>query len=497
MSSSLGKAMLSKTAFLNGRQCRKRLWLQWNAPEHAEDGDPQGEGRMRKGRDIGRLARECFPGGADAGSEPFDPEASLRRTRELMDDGEDVIYEAAFRYNDLFASVDILVRKGPHWHAYEVKSGTSVKEHYLHDCAFQYFVLKGAKIPIGKFFILHIDNRFVLEDRLEPRNLFQRVPVMKRIQPLQGEIAQLLPQMKSLLDTERIPDVDIGPHCRSPYPCPFTGHCWSHVPRPSVFDIMHLGSEKKFRLYYGGISRQEEIPDDFPLSDAQKMQVRATASGEPFVDLPRLKDWMASLQYPLHLVDFECFQPAIPIYPGTRPYQQLPFQFSVHRIETTGGPARHESFLAEAGPDPRPEFIAALLRAVGDTGTVLAYNRDFEVGRLKDLARDYPAFREEIQQLIDRVGDLMLPFEKKWYYAPGMQGSHSIKSVLPALVPGLHYDALAIADGQAAAESFEALFHIDDPTLIQKIRQDLLAYCTLDTSAMVAILGVLESAYGH
>lgn len=178
---------ISKTAFLNGRQCRKRLWLQWNAPEHAEDGDPQGEGRMRKGRDIGRLARDCFPPGSDATTTPFDPESSLLRTRALMDDGEQVIYEAAFGFNGLFASVDILVRKGPHWHAYEVKSGTSVKEHYLHDCAFQYFVLKGAKIPVSKFFILHINNQYVLESDVEATQLFQRVPVLKRIQPLQGK----------------------------------------------------------------------------------------------------------------------------------------------------------------------------------------------------------------------------------------------------------------------------------------------------------------------
>jgi hypothetical protein len=152
----------------------------------------------------------------------------------------------------------------------------------------------------------------------------------------------------------------------------------------------------------------------------------------------------------------------------------------------------HRSFLAEAGPDPRPAFIAELLLVLGDKGSILAYNRDFEVGRLKEIARDFPEHREAIQLVISRVVDLMLPFEKKWYYAPGMQGSHSIKSVLPALVPGLHYEALAIADGQAASEAFEELFHITDEALIQKTRNDLLAYCTLDTAAMVEILQVLE-----
>lgn len=447
---------------------------------------------MRKGREIGRYARECFPGGQDASSEPFDPGDSLRRTRELMDDGEQVIYEAAFSYNGLFASVDILVRKGTHWHAYEVKSGTSVKEHYLNDCAFQYFVLRGAKIPVGKFFILHIDNRYVMEEKTDPFRLFQRVPVLKRIQPLQGEIARLLPLMKSLLDAKEIPAVDIGPHCRVPYPCPFTGHCWSHVPSPSIFDVMHMGSEKKFRLYRSGLLRQEEIPADFPLSEAQKMQVRATVSGMPYVDHARLREWLESLQYPLLLADFECFQPAIPRYPGTRPYQQLPFQFSVHRVDKAGVQPLHHSFLAEAGPDPRPAFIAELLSVLGDKGSVLAYNRDFEVGRLKDLAHDFPEHREAIQMVISRVVDLMQPFERKWYYAPGMQGSHSIKNVLPALVPGLHYQALDIADGQAAAEAFEELIHMTDAALIQKTRHDLLAYCTLDTAAMVEILQVLE-----
>jgi hypothetical protein len=163
----------------------------------------------------------------------------------------------------------------------------------------------------------------------------------------------------------------------------------------------------------------------------------------------------------------------------------------MHRSHAPGEESGHREFLAEAGPDPRPAFIDALLNACGTEGTILAYNKAFELGRLRELARDFPAYRESLEALIARMGDLMEPFEKKWYYAPDMQGSHSIKRVLPALVPGEHYDALAIADGQQASEAYEAMFFMDDAEALEATKRDLLAYCKLDTLAMVLIMDKL------
>jgi hypothetical protein len=413
-----------------------------------------------------------------------------------MASGTRVIYEASFLWDGLFAAVDILVKRGPQWHAYEVKSGTSIKEHYLADATFQLHVIRGAGVSVSRFFIMHVDSRFQRFGPIEPSSLFQIVPVMRRLRILLPELIGQVAELKQVLSTNQIPQKDIGPHCSSPHPCPFTDLCWSHIPTPSIFDIMHLGGTRKFELYYQGVFRQEELPDGYHLSEMQKLQVSATVSGMDYVNEPALKDWLNRLVYPLYLMDFECFQPAVPLYDGTRPYQQIPFQFSVHRTEYPGGTKEHMEFLAEAGPDPRRAFIEALLKATGLSGTVLAYNKSFELGRLRELAVQFPEEAADIQALINRVADLMEPFEKKWYYTPGMQGSHSIKNVLPAMVPGLHYEALAISNGQAASEAFEELFYLDNPQREQEIKDHLLAYCKLDTEAMVYILEKIQAAVG-
>lgn len=395
------------------------------------------------------------------------------------------------------ASVDILVRKGAQWDLFEVKRGTSVKGGYYHEIAFQYYVLRRAGLPVSRSFILHIHNGYVRYGPLIPESLFQKVNVTRSVRMLQGDIQSRVGTLLPLLDSgAAMPETDIGPHCSSPHPCPFTDRCWVHIPSPSIFDIIHLGGERKFALYYQGISRQEDIPDGYQLTTVQQLQVQSTVSGRSHVERGSLGEWLAALRYPLCLVDFECFQSAIPLYEGTRPYQQIPFQFSVHRTDAPGGHSAHTEFLAEAGPDPRPSFLEALLKAAGTDGTVLAYNKAFEAGRLKELARDFPAYAGAIQALLERMRDLMEPFERKWLYVPAMQGSHSIKQVLPALVPGMHYESLDIADGQQAAAAFEQLMYTDDPTDQSKIRQALLAYCKLDTEAMVMIMARMYSEAG-
>ena len=483
--------LLSKSAYINGWQCPKRLWLQTHQPHDTEAANGAG-GRFRKGREIGEWARQLFPAGKLVTTEPYSPEAAVDQTRALIASGARVIFEAAFTWNDCFAAVDILVRKGSSWHVYEVKSGTSVKEYYLQDMAFQYQVLKGAGISVTKCFILHVDNRYERSGAILPELLLKQVPVTRAIRNLQREVAAHTAQLKPVLDpAASCPERDIGLHCQTPHPCPYTGQCWSHIPSPSIFDIVHLGGAKKFQLYYEGIYRQDQLPEGYSLTSMQQLQVEATRSGLPVVDAAAIGQWLAKLRYPVYLLDFECFQPAVPLYHRTRPYQQIPFQFSMHKSNTPGVESGHREFLAEAGPDPRPAFIESLLDACGTEGTILAYNKAFELGRLRELARDFPEYRESLEALIARMGDLMEPFEKKWYYAPDMQGSHSIKRVLPALVPGEHYSALAIADGQQASEAYEAMFFMDGQEALEATKRDLLAYCKLDTLAMVLIMDKL------
>lgn len=480
--------LLTTSAFGNGKQCPKRLWIQLHG-QFQRIPEPSLPIDYESSRDLRQLARSLYPGGLSAASDSADPAAQAARTRQLIDSGRSVVFDALFTAGGMSAVVDILVRKGSQWEIVDLRRGTSVKGHYLDDIAFQYYVLRRAGIPVSRCHILHVHNGYVRYGPLMPESLFQRVNVTKAVRVLQSEIDTRVTALLPLLaEAAAMPVKDIGPHCTSPHPCPYIDHCWGHVPSPSIFDIIHLGGARKFDLYYRGVFRQEDLPEGYQLTAVQQMQVRATVSGSTYVDRPRLQAWLAALQYPLCLVDFECFQSAIPLYDGTTPYQQIPFQFSVHWTASPGGAAAHTEFLAEAGPDPRPAFLDALLQATGKAGTVLAYNKAFEVGRLRELARDFPEYTDAIQALVGRMADLMEPFERKWFYVPAMQGSHSIKQVLPALVPGAHYDSLEIGHGQQAAAAFEQLLYTEDPGLQLRIRHALLAYCKLDTEAMVMIM---------
>jgi hypothetical protein len=285
--------------------------------------------------------------------------------------------------------------------------------------------------------------------------------------------------------------VEIGVHCDTPYPCDFKAHCWAHVPERSVFELAGA-THKKWALYRRGILRMADIPADEPLSAAQRRQVEAWNSGEAQVDHRALHAWLEGLRYPLHFLDFETMNAAVPLYDGTRPYQQLPFQYSLHLQDAPAAPATHREHLATGLGDPREALLRQLLSDVGPSGDILAYNVAFERMVLRDLARDLPQYAEAIAQLLPRMKDLMDPFRKGWYYAPAMNGSNSIKAVLPALVPALRYDDLAIREGGTASLRFAQLAagtYAGDPT---QLRADLLAYCKLDTLAMVEVLGVLQ-----
>ena len=446
-----------------------------------------------KGKYVGELARSLFPNGKDASPLDYEYKGALEKTYHWIESGEQVIYEASFQYQGLFASVDILVKQGHYWHAYEVKSSTSVKEHHYLDAAFQYYVMRGAGLELSGISVIHINNKYTRKGELNLKQLFHKVSVRTPVLQLQDSIAEKVTELLELIDRPQVPAVDIGPHCTIPHACDFMDHCWGHITQPSVFDIAHLGALRKFELYYQGFLKLDEIPEGFKLSAAQELQIKSTLGQEVHIDRPNLSAWLDSLQYPLFFMDFECFQPAVPLYEGSRAFQQVPFQFSVHHVREYGAVPGHVSFIGDPMPDPRPDFLEALLKATEGTGTVLAYNQSFEISRLKDLALQFPDKKEPIENLIKRVRDLMEPFQQKWYYAPDMHGSYSIKMVLPALVPELSYEGMTIADGQAASYAFESLMYEEDTEKRAKIKNDLLEYCNLDTEAMVRVWEKLNS----
>ena len=230
------------------------------------------------------------------------------------------------------------------------------------------------------------------------------------------------------------------------------------------------------------------------MSEGQQVQVQSYLSNKSVIDKNAIRDFTAGLKYPIHYLDFETYQTAIPLFDESRPYQQIPFQYSLHYKSKKNKEVLHSEFLADAnGKDTRRPLLEALLDSTENSKTILTYNKSFEIGRLNELANIFPKYKQQIEERILKVVDLMLPFQNRWYYVPAMNGSYSIKAVLPALIPNLKYDDLEIGDGGMASAAFVSLNSNTNDQEVSKIRAALLEYCKLDTYAMVMLLEHLEN----
>ena len=476
---------LSKTLYIKGCQCPKALWLKKYRPELADDISPDQQALFDSGTDVGVLAQQLFPDGVLIPYDGLTMHEQVVQTAEAIRRGEKTIYEASFTYNDVFFKADIMQHTLSGWNLYEVKASTAMKDVHLNDVAMQRYVLEGTGIQLNRAYIVHINNQYVRKGALDIHQLFSVVDVTPQTDGLLPAIPERISELRQMLQAE-IPLTDIGPHCENPYSCEFTGHCWQHLPTPSVFDFARIGI-KAFKLYSQGFHKLEDVPA-IHLNAKQRLQQAAWLEEKEYITPQNLKNLVDSLQYPLCFMDFETFATPVPLYDGTRPYCQVPFQYSMHIQETPDSPLIQKEFLADGKASPPLEFTESLLASIPDNGSVIVWNQTFEIGRLKDMQLLFPSKKPALQKLIDRVVDLMVPFRNHDYYHWQFQGSYSIKKVLPVLAPELSYDSLAIQNGSMAPAEWLRMTRLDDPAQRQTIREQLLAYCGLDTYAMVRIL---------
>lgn len=449
---------------------------------------------FKRGTNVGELAHNLFPGGKIAAEgDPPNYEKAIKKTKELIEHGAKVIYEAAFLFNEVLSIADIVVMEKGGARIYEVKSSTSVSETYLNDAALQYYVISSLGIRVKDFSIIYINNQYVRKGELNLEELFTTESVLRFILPLQKSVKENINRFKKVLLKKQMPNIDIGEQCYNPYTCGFFNYCRKHIPENSIFDFSGMHLDKKYELYHDGIIRLEDVPEEYPLNKNNRLQLEVYKTNKPVIDKKAINAFVADLKYPLYFMDFETFQPAVPLFNNSKPYQQIPFQYSVFLKKDISSEPLHFDFLAEPGDDPRKKFIEHLLKVINGKGDVLVYNKTFEITRLNEIARDYPKYADEIEKLISRIKDLMVPFQKKYYVAPEMKGSYSIKAVLPSLVPELSYDDLEINEGGLASIAYESLQTETDLMFIAEIRQQLIEYCKLDTFGMVRILEKLEA----
>jgi predicted RecB family nuclease len=479
---------ISKSKFVSGMQCVKRLYWQVHQPELAARPDAATEAIMQQGHEVGMLARQLFPGGIEVRCDRG-LEQAIRASRELVvTPAVPAIFEGVFQHDGVVVRVDVLHRrKDNRWRVIEVKSSASKKEEHLDDVAIQYRVLSRCGLDVGSCCLAHVNRNYVFQGGIvDPWRFFRIRNVTRLVEKLQPKLTFQLRAAFTVLSMPAAPDVKPGSHCTAPVVCEFYDRCNTQRPDDHIGFIPRIHASAMEELGEMGIESIRDVPDDFELTEIQRRACTSVQTGEPWFS-DELGEVLSGLKYPLYFMDFETVNPAIPRSAGMRPYDQLPFQFSVHSQEEPGATLEHCEFLAMDASDPRREFISSLCAALGETGNILVYS-SFESQRLFELASWFPEFADRIGAIQARLFDL-LPVVREHTYHPAYAGSYSIKSVLPALVPEMTYDGMEVANGQAAGVAWELLVRGGlSCEEHQRIEQALRAYCGQDTLAMVRLL---------
>jgi len=496
------KPYLSKSRLISAWQCPKKVHLEKHHPEFAEV-SAQTESLFATGNQVGDIAKQLY-GTADSVEVAFDFKTMLAETKALIDGGADFpIFEATFRHEGVLVRVDVLIPEGQgegnRWRAIEVKASTSVKDYHALDCAIQDWVMRNSGINVLSISLAHINNQFVYQGDENYAGLLLENDLTDKVRTLEPRVVELVDKARDAV-TGPMPDINVGAQCNKPYDCQFQAYCW---PTETKYPIMGLGGGKARLGEYVAVGAHDilDVDENSITSAAQRRIFRVTCKGEPEV-LDGARQTLEALPYPRYYLDFETIGPAVPIWPGTRPYASIPVQWSCH-IEEEGGGLRHEEFLDLSGEPPMRVLAEKMIECLGETGPVLMYT-SYEKGVIEGLIEIFPGLAEPLRKIIDRLFDLH-PVVKENYYHPDMLGSWSIKAVLPCIAPHMNYAELeGIKEGTAASDGFleaiglvaaEAAPTSSDsakggPTKARKaeLEEQLLRYCKFDTEAMVEIV---------
>ena len=493
---------LSKSKYCRAWQCPKMLWLDTYRPE-LHEANAAVEARMAAGNEVGDLAMGLFGDYVETTAHKedgrLDIPAMLERTRAETAKGTPVICEAAFSFEGLYCAVDILKKENGGWAIYEVKSSTGPeKTVYLADVAYQKYVLRNCGVNVTGTYLVTLNNQYVFDGTLRLDELFHVTDVSSLLPAEEQNVPSVLKAAEATLSMDTEPDTDIGNQCREPYGCEYWGYCTRALPAPNVFDLYRFRFNQALECYYAGDVSFEDLIRHGRVSNMKQLrQIDFQLHDKgTYTDEAAIRGFLSTLSYPLYFIDFETMQLPVPKYPGTKPYQQIPFQYSLHFIEREGGELKHKEFLAESGPDPRRALAERLCADIPKNVCVTAYNKGFECGRIRELAAAFPDLSDHLLNIESNIRDLLTPFQSGWYYNREMGGSFSIKSVLPALFPDdpqLNYHNLeGVHNGSEAMDLFPQIQFME-PAEREAARENLLRYCELDTLAMVRVWEKLRS----
>jgi hypothetical protein len=494
---------ISKSKFVAGLQCPKRLFLQVHQPHLAKLTD---QGNKDQGTAVGVLARNLFRGGVLVDADKNHLADAIRLTQELVNNPEvPAIFEGAFRHDGVLVRVDVLLRspKKDEFHLIEVKGSTTVKPDHLHDLSIQQYVLRGAGIQVKSSQLMHVNPDYVLDGDLDLLKLFliEEIPSNRLL--ARSTVSGILNEQYTMLVQPEPPNIETGSFCKSPYRCEFFDHC--HPP-PDVDDVRSLpiSADKIRMLLHNGVTTVSELPTNIDLrlywhfTEKQCSRINSARSARKcgLAVGAKLQSELAAIKYPVCFIDFESVSPAVPKFRGMKPYEPIPIQWSVHRQAHQEGVLQHNAFLSpNATEDPRRPFVESLSKAVSGASSIVVYG-SYENTQLSNLCRWFPEYDPQICSMQKKLVDL-LRIVRENVYSPLFFGSYSIKRVLPVLVPTMSYQDLEVQSGIQVASIWEQLSDIsmdnaEQARLQARLRKTLLDYCARDTLALAYLVGVLR-----
>lgn len=474
---------LTKSLYMSGQQCPRLLWFSFR--NQLPELSLYDQHKFTQGREFEKYVKKLFPDGTDLGT--LEPGENIKETQNLIRQGK-TIFEASMVYKNLFFKGDILECSSDGWNLYEIKASTEVKKEHIPDLAFQKYVCEKSGINIKKCFIKYINKEYIKQNSIDPKDLVLQEEVTEKVNQVKN-VEENSEEYIKIIEQDNSPKILISKNCNNPYECPFKKACWGNLPEYHVLQLTDW--RKHWELFEDGILDIKDIPKNVELSPKDQLIKKAVDENNILITQDKISDFLKDLQCPLYYFDFETFDTAIPMFNQTRPYQKIPFQYSLH-IQDENNKVSHFDFLASGDKDPRPSLLRKLENEIGKTGNIIVYHKSFETGILKDLARDFPGNKDWIENMIDRIVDLEEPFKKLYCYHPKQKGKTSLKAVLPAIT-GKDYSNLEISDGTDASMQFFYSHIQPELNNLEKIRENLLNYCGLDTEGMIWIIEELKN----
>ncbi len=485
--------LLSKSRFTSGLQCLRKLHLSCFQPDLGTPPDAAQQAVFDAGALVGEIARDLRPGGVLIDEAYYLHDEAVQRTRGLLTDTSiPAFYEAAFTEEGIRVRADILARTPENsWELIEVKSTMSTKKQHIPDVAVQLMVIEKAGLTTERVSLAHLSRDYTYPGgEYQADQLLTIDDMTDDARAYVGTIADELAVMRRALSEDEPPDIAIGPHCRKPYDCEFFAHCRAREPEWTIEELPGLSAKKRTQLRDGGTLSILEIPDETQLNAAQERARQSVITGSPQRG-DRLEAELNKIVTPAHFIDFETLGPALPVYPGTRPYEAVPFQWSDHVLHQNGS-VTHSDFLADGSEDPRSAFVDSLVSQLTGAATIVVYS-SYEETCLRGLQAVLPDHSAALETLLTGRWVDLLQIVRGHYYHRDFRGSFSLKSVLPALAPGVAYEDLEIRGGMVASNAYlESIRPETSARSRKKLRQDLLAYCAKDTKAMLLIIDAMR-----